>query len=148
LLRAAVAAHFFNGFDDISPDYAKSALAKLPGIDIVLIQQEIPEETVEDDAVVSFCEHNMSRSAFFMCNRFHIVRIDTVCLPPDYAKSALAKLPGIDIVLIQQEIPEETVEEVCKMDASCSFGVRYAASSIVDCFSGRAGAGFRITGIS
>ncbi|MCP6684069.1 ribokinase [Bacillus nakamurai] len=39
--------------DDISPDYAKKAIAELPSIDIVLIQQEIPEETVEE--VCRYC---------------------------------------------------------------------------------------------
>ncbi|MBT2572919.1 ribokinase [Bacillus sp. ISL-51] len=39
--------------DDISPDYATKAIAELSSIDIVLIQQEIPAETVEE--VCSYC---------------------------------------------------------------------------------------------
>lgn len=35
-------------------------------------------------------------------------------ITPSYAIDALEKLENIDMVLIQQEIPEETVDEVCK----------------------------------
>lgn len=35
-------------------------------------------------------------------------------ITPSYAIDALEKLENIDMVLIQQEIPEETVDEVCR----------------------------------